>query len=202
VRLILIRHAETDGNRRRYVGREDLPLNASGHAQAAALAAALASEPLRAVYSSPLTRALETARAIASGRGISVRPLEGLVEVDYGDLAGTVKGERPFRLRRDHLHVPMPGGESLTDVWGRLAPVEAELRAALALHGRVAVVGHYWSNRLLLARIRGERLEDSLEGGDYKPANASAYSVDLGGTDGRRVIAEGWRVPSPTATAH
>ena len=66
MRLILIRHAETDGNKRSFVGRQDLPLNANGHAQALELARALAPLSIDIVLASPLRRAVQTAGPIAS----------------------------------------------------------------------------------------------------------------------------------------
>ena len=64
-RILLIRHGETEWNRnRRFQGRSDVPLNQKGRDQGHALALALKDEPITAIYSSPLTRALETARLI------------------------------------------------------------------------------------------------------------------------------------------
>jgi len=64
-RILLIRHGETDWNRiHRFQGRSDVPLNQKGREQARALAVALKHEPITAIYSSPLVRAIETARLI------------------------------------------------------------------------------------------------------------------------------------------
>ena len=184
MRLILIRHAETDGNKTHYVGRQDLPLNTAGRLQAAALAHALAAEPIDCILAGPLIRARDTAAAIADPRGLAVDIRDGLIEVDYGELQGTLKGEKPFKLRKRHLHQPMPGGESLADVWGRLGAVAGTLRQQLALGRTIVVVGHYWSNRLLLSLMSGVEFEDAVARGAIKPANASAYALDFRPADG------------------
>ena len=65
IRIILVRHGETEWNRiRRFQGRSDVPLNQEGRDQAQALALALKDECLAAIYSSPLVRAVGTARLI------------------------------------------------------------------------------------------------------------------------------------------
>lgn len=178
MRVILVRHAATDGNRHRYVGREDLPLNSIGLAQVRGLAEALATQSMGVILSSPLTRAVDTAQALAAGRAMTPQLRSGLVEIDYGELQGRIKGHAPFRLRRQYVEQPMPGGESLRDVWHRLAPVSEEVGTWLRA-GRVpVVVGHYWSNRLLLEQLVGTPFESALDTGIYKPANASACAIE------------------------
>ena len=72
LRLLLARHGEVLANRElRYVGSRDEPLADSGIAQAESLAAAVAPLPVRAVYSSPLSRARETGGRIAAARATS-----------------------------------------------------------------------------------------------------------------------------------
>ena len=67
MRLLLIRHAESQGNfERRLQGRREFPLTERGLAQAQALAERLVSLPLSAVYSSPVGRAIQTAEVIAA----------------------------------------------------------------------------------------------------------------------------------------
>jgi probable phosphoglycerate mutase len=188
MRLILVRHAATEGNRHRYIGRQDLPLSAEGERQAAGLAARLAGERIDVIISSPLVRARRTAEAIAARRSLCVQLRDGLMEIDYGTLQGTIKGERPFSLRKAYLVEPMPGGESLTDVWERLGPVCDELLGALDTHRVIAVVGHFWSNRILLSRLRGHQLQQALGECRYKPANASAMAIELAAAQGSVII--------------
>ena len=80
--ILLARHGETDWNREnRFQGHADPPLNETGRAQAAELAAALIAEPLAAVYSSPLRRAFETAQILAAPHGLEPVPVDALREV-------------------------------------------------------------------------------------------------------------------------
>ncbi len=178
-RVILIRHAETDGNKTRYVGREDVPLNATGIQQAADLALALRDQAIGAVFTSPLQRAVATAAPIADQRGMLATLHPHLMEINYGELQGNLKGEKPFNLRRIYFDTPMPGGESLRDVWARLQSVNDEIQQTLSACQCVAVVGHYWSNRLLASLLQGLKLESAVDKGGYRPENASAYAMDF-----------------------
>lgn len=184
MRVILIRHAETDGNKLRYVGREDLLLNQVGRQQVLRLADALRNVPIDLVLASPLARAVSTAQPIADQRKRPVEMRPGLMEVDYGDLQGNLKGGKPFSLRREYLDTPMPGGESLRDVWHRLQPVADEIFEAMSRSQTVAVAGHYWSNRMLAAMLRGAAFKDSIGKGGYKPSNASAYALEFSTSGG------------------
>jgi probable phosphoglycerate mutase len=92
--ILLARHGETDWNRdNRFQGHADPPLNETGRAQAAELAAALADESLAAVYSSPLLRAFETAEIAAAPHGLAPVPVEALREVDVGSWQGLTRAE-------------------------------------------------------------------------------------------------------------
>ena len=195
MKLLLIRHGETAGNRQRYIGWEDIPLNDTGRAQAAALAAALADEPLGRVFASPLVRARDTAAPLAEARGLAVEVREELKEIDYGRLQGRLKeGGGRLRLRKQHLTEALPGGESLLDVWRRLERVSTTLHAALSPAHAVAVVGHYWSNRLLAALLRGVPFEEALADRDYKPPNASALELRFeAGATGLHCADTRWR---------
>lgn len=87
--ILLIRHGETAWNAiKRLQGHLDIPLNAEGERQAAALGRALANEGLDAVISSDLQRARQTAEAIATPRGMTVSSDRGLRERCYGGFEG------------------------------------------------------------------------------------------------------------------
>lgn len=128
VRLLLVRHGETDHNRRlRALGRADIPLNETGRRQAHCLSEALSSAPLAAVYSSPLVRTRETASRIAAVHDLDVQVDAGLIEMDIGEVEGLTFPEIRERFPalaenwggKDGPIFQMPGGERLIDVQTR-----------------------------------------------------------------------------------
>ncbi len=128
MRLLLVRHGETESNRLGLaLGRADVPLNERGRWQAQRLAAALAAAPLAAVYSSPLSRARDTARPIAAEHSLHVQVDEGLTEMDIGEAEGLtfteVRSRFPGLLEAwvgaGGPSQAMPGGERLVDVQAR-----------------------------------------------------------------------------------
>lgn len=135
--VLLVRHARTAWNHeRRMLGRSDIPLDEEGRAQAAALAAWLAPVPLSRVASSPLSRAAQTAEALARPRGLEVELASGLVELDQGELDGQLSEELLTRhadffeaWRRDPGATRVPGGETLGECQERAwSALEALLR--------------------------------------------------------------------------
>jgi len=125
MKIFLVRHGETEWNRiNRFQGISDIPLNAKGRAQAEALAQALKDETIDVVYSSPLIRAGETAKAIQHFHPSSrYFEEEGLKEMDLGDFEGIkapdwAKQYPEFRKkwRESPASIKLPGGESLKGV--------------------------------------------------------------------------------------
>ena len=89
--IYLIRHGETAWNREnRIQGREDVPLSEEGRAQAVRCARAFSGIRIAAVATSPLSRARDTAAAIAEAAGAPVMVEDGLIERDFGDISGRV----------------------------------------------------------------------------------------------------------------
>lgn len=132
MRIFLVRHGETEWNRiNRFQGISDIPLNAKGKAQAEALAQVLKDETIHVVYSSPLIRARETARAIRHFHPSSLYvEEEGLKEMDLGDFEGMeasdwAKEYPKFRKkwRKSPSSIKLPGGESLKGVQVRAVNV-------------------------------------------------------------------------------
>ena len=127
MKLVLVRHGETDANKRGLIqGVSAAPLNELGLAQAEAAARAVEFEAPFALYASPLLRAAQTAAAIARRAGIEPVTESGLIEMDVGDfdgLTGRQLRERfPDVMRRwdeNAFDTVLPGGESLSNVRDR-----------------------------------------------------------------------------------
>ena len=89
--VYLIRHGATQWNKEnRIQGREDIPLSSEGMAQVQVCARAFRGMELQLIASSPLSRALDTARAIVAVTGAPVVERQGLIERDFGDISGKV----------------------------------------------------------------------------------------------------------------
>ena len=171
-----VRHGRTAWNRLRYIGWRDEPLDDIGRTQARALAAQLARQPIDVVYSSPLSRAVDTARPLAQTHGVPLQLRDGLKEIDYGDYQDVLKVQRKLRLRRQHRKRPLPGGESLRDLFDRVAPVRVEVESELLTGRHVAVVAHFWSLRMFAGQVDGLSFDEVLARDDYSPENGVATS--------------------------
>ncbi len=92
--IVLVRHGETDWNRdHRIQGHTDVPLNEEGRRQARTLSGLLDGHIFDAVYSSDLSRAVETATILAEPRSLAVRTLESLREKNFGPWEGLTRSE-------------------------------------------------------------------------------------------------------------
>ena len=151
-RVLLIRHGETAWNvDARIQGHLDIELNDKGRWQAQQLAASLAMEKIDAIYSSDLSRAFETATAVArrQGREVNIEPL--LRERHFGIFQGRqfkeVEKEMPEQAARWRQRDPdfcPEGGESIrlfyarcVDTAARLAAAHPDQTIALVAHGGV-----------------------------------------------------------------
>ncbi len=119
--LYLVRHGETDWNlAHRIQGATDIPLNDTGRAQAASTGRLLSRKRWDAIYSSPLSRALETASIIAREVGLpGPVVVKSIVERNYGDAEGLADPELAARFPGD---TPVPGRESREEVVARVLP--------------------------------------------------------------------------------
>jgi broad specificity phosphatase PhoE len=156
--LLLIRHGENDFVGKKLAGRmPGVHLNEHGRKQAEMVKEALCKAPLKAIYSSPMERAVETAQPLAAALGLEVQIRPGLIELDYGKFQGrTFKQLRRTKLWKDVQGNPVivrfPNGESFIEAQQR---VTAELEAIVALHGEEDVVACFTHGdviRLTVAR--------------------------------------------------
>ena len=166
MRLILVRHGETDWNQQyRIQGQSDLPLNECGMAQAKSIALALKDERVEAIYSSPLRRALGTAEAINRFHQVKLVPLDELKELDVGELDGMhgtdLRIIYPAFFRdwvTDAASTRLPGGESLTELQDRAwDAVEGVLERN---QSDLIVVSHFFVIISLLCKVLNLHLSE------------------------------------------
>ncbi|MCL5952755.1 MAG: DUF3090 family protein [Chloroflexi bacterium] len=146
--LLLIRHASNDYVKQgRLAGwTPGVHLNAEGQREADALARRLAHLPIQAIYSSPLERAIDTARTVAACHRLDVEIRPQLGETQTGEWTGKLitelNGTETWKKLQSHpVGVHLPGGESIDEVQGRIVPA---IDAIVAAHPNeiVAVVSH------------------------------------------------------------
>lgn len=134
--LILIRHGVTDWNvEGRWHGLSDIPINTEGAKEANLAAEAIKDLRIDSAYTSDLIRTKQTYQKICDALTLTCPVIHtpALNERDYGMFTGKNKwevrdqlGEEEFlKLRRDYKQ-PIPGGESLKDVYGRVVPYYKE----------------------------------------------------------------------------
>jgi broad specificity phosphatase PhoE len=156
--VVLVRHGQTASSKRlAYSGRADIALTAEGREQARAAAEQLAGTGVDAVFTSPLSRARDTAQAIANATGTPLTVDERLTEVDYGSFEGLDRaGARELvgpafdAWRADPFGSPVPGMESLDAALDRARAATAD---ALALASRPVIVGHQGILRIVLIAL-------------------------------------------------
>ena len=162
VHIILVRHGETDWNTQQvFRGRVDVPLNKVGRAQAESVGVSLHDRAIDALYSSPLSRALETAHMLAEGRNIQVEPERGFIDIDFGAWQGLSHQKVKERYKdlyttwmNEPHKVTFPGGESLEEV--KVRSQKALVKTVANNPGRtVAIVSHRVVNKVLLCSIIG-----------------------------------------------
>lgn len=163
MRLLLIRHGETDWNATlRYQGQGGVPLNAQGRAQARRAGGRLARYGAGALYTSDIIRAAETAAIIGEQTGLRPQPMPELREIDVGQWEGLTPEELyrrfPDHMReyeRDPARTVRLGGESYAQLQ------ERALRAMNTILERhpgdqtVLAVSHGGTIRALLCHVIG-----------------------------------------------
>ncbi len=170
MRLILVRHGETDWNTaRRVQGRTDTALNARGLLQAEAAAEYLSGRGISAVYAGPLMRAAETANIIAAKAGVkTLTTLEGLTEINFGGWEGKTNDELTLEFPRHWkdwnwvLHPELCreiGAESAQEILERALDSLRIIMKENPADATVAAVSHTMPIKLLTAHCVGLPVE-------------------------------------------
>ena len=160
--IYLVRHGQTAWNKEEiFRGRTDVPLDETGLKQAELAGEYFKGIEIGAIYSSPLSRALQTAQKIAQFNDLKVQPLPGIIDMSFGNWEGRPhqeireKDSKTYRqwVEEPHL-VRLPGGESLDDVRVRaMAALEEVIRDHSGK--TLVIVSHRVICKVLICAILG-----------------------------------------------
>jgi len=160
--VYLIRHGQTAWNKEEiFRGRAEVPLNEIGFREAELVGEYLKGIDIHVIYSSPLSRARETARRIAQFFNLKVQPLEGINDMSFGKWEGRPHKEvqiydrELYQQWREKPHlVRLPGGESLDEV--RIRAMAALDEVVQYHHGKnLVLVSHRVINKVMICGILG-----------------------------------------------
>lgn len=179
--VLLIRHGQSEGNAEgRFGGHTATPLSTRGRKQAATTAKTLASESVTAIFSSDLSRAVETAEPLAKLTGLTVQATEAFRERSVGVMEGLTFEDAAEKhpeqyaalLRRDFEHV-LSGGESYRQLLDRAA---TKLDEAISQNkgGRIAVFSHTGTICILALHLMG-----ALDAPELKPVWISSANCGI-----------------------
>ncbi len=162
MRLIMVRHAQTDWNKNKLIqgGGVDSELNDTGLQQAQRVGQALQNTKLAAIYAGPLRRTRATAAPIAQIHGLEVISEPDLKEINAGDLNGAPVKQLAdllnsyFSGNSDAGQFRMPGGESLAELAARTWGATQRI---LKQHpeGEVVAVSHHLALLTIICRALG-----------------------------------------------
>jgi probable phosphoglycerate mutase len=164
--ILLIRHGETDYVKKHHLaGRlPGVHLNEAGHQQAQAIAEKLTSAPIKAIYSSPLERTMQTAEALANRLNLPVIPRPGLIETDPGEWAGQswkkLGRTKAWRIVQSTPSLfRFPGGETYLDSQVRIVQELQTLSSQHEAQELIACFSHADPIRLAVAYFIGQPLD-------------------------------------------
>ncbi len=203
--LVISRHGESEWNLLgKWTGWTDVGLTEKGRADTVRLGALLKDIRFDEAYTSALQRTHQTLDALLEGRGKGSLPTTQAAELnerDYGDLTGKNKwevkaeiGEEAFNGIRRGWDYPVPGGETLKDVYARVVPYfEREILPKLQAGENILLVAHGNSIRALMKRLErvpeedmahvempfGQLLVYKFESGQLMPVHKEIRSVEI-----------------------
>ncbi|MGO9294671.1 MAG: histidine phosphatase family protein [Streptosporangiaceae bacterium] len=174
VRLLLWRHGQTDYNvQRRFQGQSDVPLNAEGRRQALRAARHIAALQPTAIFSSDLSRATATARALAKLTGLPVQHDKDLRERSGGSWEGLTDVEIREQYPEQYRSWDPPDGESVQAVTDRAAAALQRIADGLDGGALAVVVSHGAALGMGAARLLGVSAEQRMLG----PLGNCSWSV-------------------------
>jgi probable phosphoglycerate mutase len=164
--ILLIRHAENEYVAKgRLAGRlPGVHLNDNGQKQADVVAKALAHAPIKALYSSPMERCMQTAQPLAAVLGLEILPRPGLIEVDFGEWQDkTLKQLRRRKLwkvvQANPARMQFPGGETFASAQGRIVQELETLAGQHSPKDLIACFSHSDLIKLALSYFLGQPID-------------------------------------------
>jgi probable phosphomutase (TIGR03848 family) len=183
VTILLVRHGQNEWvKQKRLAGWiAGVHLDETGRKQAQAAAARLVHLPIAAVYSSPVTRCVETATYIAEAVQLSVETIDALGEVRYGEWEGAeietlAKEKSWYAVQHFPSRFRFPGGEALREVQMRAVAALEALGQRHEKREMVVVVSHADLIKLVLAHYLGIHI-DLFQRIVIAPASVSAFTL-------------------------
>lgn len=181
-RFCLIRHGQTDWNLEgRYQGQSDVPLNLVGRSQAEELALQLRGKGIKAIFSSDLQRASETAKIIGSSLKLPVITDSRLREINQGEWEGQLVGilkERYSKLweqrKEDPANIRPPGGETVGEVAVRMYEVLDEIANRFP-DSKVIISSHGLALATVICKSKGVNIGQAYS---FVPENAEPIWVN------------------------
>ena len=161
-KVYVVRHGQTAWNVGEiFRGRADIPLDDTGRKEASLAGEALKDARIHAVYSSPLSRSMETAENIARFHNVPVTRLDAIIDISYGEWEG--HGNEEMKVNYPDLHrlwhtephkVRFPKGETLEEVRARTM---AALDDLLGRHEdqNIVLVAHRVPNKVICCALIG-----------------------------------------------
>lgn len=196
--LILVRHGESEWNAKGlWTGLTDISLSEKGKEEARIAAQEIQDIPLDMVFTSDLKRAQETADIITHQLATN-SPLiknKALNERDYGELTGKNKwdlkkefGDEKFTLLRRSFDYPIPGGETLKDVYNRVIPYyKAIIEPKLKAGKNVLIAAHGNSIRALIKYL-DQISDENIAHLEVATGEVYVYIIDSDGTVSHKEI--------------
>lgn len=161
-RVYVVRHGQTAWNVGEiFRGRADIPLDETGKKEAELAGKALKDVKIHAIYSSPLSRSMQTSEGIAQFQDVSITPLDAIIDISYGEWEGKSREEVEEKYSdlyklwiTEPQKVQFPGGESLEQVRSRIMAAMEEL---LTKHHdeNIVLVAHRVPNKVISCAVLG-----------------------------------------------
>lgn len=188
--LYIVRHGETEWNKDKLLqGSTDIPLSENGRALARISGEALANTAFNRIYSSPLSRAYETACLFRGQQEVEIITDERLRELCFGEYEGKNMSELlatpdcPFRFffKQPHLYEAPADGESLEHLCERAASFMEDIILPLETTcQRVMIVAHGAINKALMTYVKKHDLSQFWSGGLQKNCNVIILELENG----------------------